>query len=81
MSCFGKVWSAIGQLEQDREFCRHGMAHLLDVARIACLMAAESDSPPDKEVILCCCAASRYRDGQSSTKPVKIMKKAGMPYQ
>ena len=48
---FRESMSAIGQLEQDREFCRHGMAHLLDVARIACLMAAESDSPPDKEVI------------------------------
>lgn len=47
-----KKW--YGQLERreaDRCFCRHQMPHLMDVARIAYIMALEKQAGIDKEVI------------------------------
>lgn len=48
---FQKNMADIERLEQNRAFCRHGMAHLLDVARIACLIALEEGDSLEKEVI------------------------------
>jgi len=36
-------FSKINELEKDRVFCRHGMNHLADVARIAYILYLESD--------------------------------------
>ena len=49
------VWKAkmeeITSLEWDRKFCGHGVSHLLDVARIACIDALEREIPEKKEII------------------------------
>lgn len=39
------------QLEKERVFCRHGLAHVLDVARIAWIMALEKQIPVEKEAV------------------------------
>ena len=41
----------IDQLEQDRVYCRHGLSHVLDVARIASLIAAERKASYPRDVI------------------------------
>lgn len=38
-------------LEQDRKFCRHGIAHFLDVARLAYIHSLEEGLDVDKDVI------------------------------
>ena len=49
------VWRAkteeIVRLERNRKFCGHGVSHLLDVARIACIDALEKKIPEKKEII------------------------------
>ncbi|MCD8356703.1 MAG: HD domain-containing protein [Clostridia bacterium] len=44
------LWK-IEELERDRVYCRHGLPHLLDVARIAALLAVERKAPYPKDVI------------------------------
>lgn len=39
------------QLEQDRIYCRHGLPHVLDVARIASLLAADRGVSCPRDVI------------------------------
>jgi len=39
------------ELERTSEFCRHGMEHLLDVARIAYILNLETGAQYDKELI------------------------------
>ena len=41
----------IDEAEADRIYCRHGMPHLLDVARIAYIISLEEGSGYDKELI------------------------------
>lgn len=41
----------IEELEADRKFCRHGMAHFLDVARIAFVLDLEENAAVPKEWI------------------------------
>lgn len=41
----------IVELERDRAFCRHGMAHLLDVARVAYIFSLERGLGFGKEVV------------------------------
>ncbi len=41
----------IDQLEQKRIYCRHGMQHLLDVARICYLLCLENQIPAEKPQI------------------------------
>ena len=41
----------INELEQQRIFCRHGLDHLLDVARIAWIMTLEQQLPLPKDMI------------------------------
>ena len=36
-------------LEQDRKFCRHGLQHVLDVARLAWIKVLEEQQPVEKE--------------------------------
>lgn len=38
-------------LEKERKFCRHGLNHVLDVARIAWIYALEEGLPIEKEMI------------------------------
>lgn len=46
-ACIGRIEEA----ETDREFCRHGMPHLLDVARIAWIDNLELGLGLDREVV------------------------------
>lgn len=39
------------QLEAERLFCRHGLSHVLDVARIAWIKVLEKQMPVEKETI------------------------------
>lgn len=39
------------RLEKDRVFCRHGLNHCLDVARIACILSMEEHLDVPKELI------------------------------
>lgn len=43
--------NTIENVEKDRIYCRHGLTHLLDVARIAYIKNLEQGSPYSKEVI------------------------------
>lgn len=43
--------AAIESAEVDREFCRHGPAHLLDVARVAQILNLERGAGLDRELI------------------------------
>ncbi len=46
---FNKYLRKTEKYEEDREFCKHDMNHLLDVARIAMLMNLETEAPMKKE--------------------------------
>ena len=48
---FARLVGEIEELEKDRIFCHHDMAHFLDVARIAALMAADEGLQTDREMI------------------------------
>lgn len=39
----------LAQLEKDRIYCCHGLSHLLDTARIACLLQYQKGNVPPKE--------------------------------
>lgn len=41
----------LSELEKDRSFCRHGMEHLLDVARIAYIRCLERKLPISRDLI------------------------------
>ncbi|MBY0756980.1 HD domain-containing protein [Clostridium sardiniense] len=41
----------LDKLEKDREFCRHGLDHSLDLARIAYIKSLEEDIKISKEII------------------------------
>ena len=48
-----KIIKHIAGLESDRIFCHHELDHLLDVARIACLMAEDEGLKADRDIIYC----------------------------
>ncbi|WP_368488416.1 HD domain-containing protein [Clostridium sp. BJN0013] len=48
---FCKYLQKISQIEKRREFCKHDMCHLLDVARIAYIMVLENNIQIKKETI------------------------------
>ncbi len=48
---FRKLAEHIAHLETDRIFCRHGMDHCLDVARIAVIMAADDGIDMPRDII------------------------------
>ena len=48
---FAESLERIEDLEADRIFCRHGLSHLLDVARIAYITSLERGLPYSKEEI------------------------------
>ena len=53
--CGHPVWKwhmeRLAEYEKDRIFCRHGIEHLLDVARIAYIENLEKNSGISKEII------------------------------
>lgn len=51
---FGEQMALLRQAEENRVFCRHGMTHLLDVARIAWIINLEEGQGLDREVIYAC---------------------------
>lgn len=48
---FMSYMQQINEKETDREFCRHGIEHCLDVARISYIINLENDLGLDKEII------------------------------
>lgn len=50
-SCFTEAVTKIELVEKDRIFCRHGMEHLISVARIAYINALEEQSDISKDII------------------------------
>lgn len=50
-SCFLQKMQLLEQLEQNRQFCRHGWEHCLDVARAAVILNAERGFNISKELI------------------------------
>lgn len=62
------------QAEQDRIFCRHGMEHFLDVARIGCILNYEKRLGIEKELIYAAALLHdigrhvQYRDGTPHEK-------------
>lgn len=48
---FIKTLDEITQLERERKFCRHGIEHLLDVARCACIISLENKLDIDRDII------------------------------
>lgn len=48
---FREELNKIEHIEKDRKFCRHGMYHLLDVARIGYITILEKNLPYSKELI------------------------------
>ncbi len=51
---FQEAFNHINEKEKDRIFCRHGMQHSMDVARIAYILALENKLDIDKDVIYAC---------------------------
>lgn len=50
-AAFRRALAAIEEAERERPWCRHGLAHLLDVARIAWIDALEHGLPLSKDVV------------------------------
>ena len=48
---FTAALERIAELEKDRLFCKHGMDHLLDVARLAYIFCFESGQKTDREAL------------------------------
>ena len=48
---YKEKFQRIQELEKDREFCNHTMAHFIDVARIAYIIDLEENLEIDKEII------------------------------
>lgn len=48
---FRDALASIDGAERDREFCGHGVAHLVDVARVAWILNLERDLGLDREVV------------------------------
>lgn len=48
---FQERLARIGELERDRGFCRHGLEHLLDVARVAWIIALEEGLDLPRDVV------------------------------
>ncbi len=48
---YRKRLSRLSELEADREFCCHGMAHLLDVARVAYILNLERGLGFSREIV------------------------------
>ncbi|WP_040329134.1 HD domain-containing protein [Clostridium ihumii] len=48
---FKKNLKKLQELEKNRVFCKHGIEHSLDVARIAYIMVLENNLKIDKEII------------------------------
>jgi len=48
---FKESLKKINCLEENRVFCRHGMDHFVDVARIAWILALEENAGVDKELV------------------------------
>lgn len=48
---FRRLLEHTAELEKDRIFCRHGIDHLLDVARIALIMSYDDGIPIERDVI------------------------------
>lgn len=48
---FGKCYKKIEKWEKKREFCRHNMAHFMDVGRIAYIYNLEENLHIEKELI------------------------------
>lgn len=46
-----KSLARVKKLEKTREFCRHGMRHLLDVSRIGYIMVLEEGLPVPKDIM------------------------------
>lgn len=64
-TAFQSALSKIHQLEETRIFCKHGINHLFDVARIAWIITLEHQRPFDKEVLYL--AALLHDIGRSQT--------------
>ena len=64
----------IQELERNRIYCKHGLPHLLDVARIASLMAAARQLDLPRDVIY---AAALLHDIGKSKIPNEIIGKPG----
>lgn len=48
---FMRELNRVRELERDRRFCRHGLSHLLDVARVAWIRRLEDGLGLDREVV------------------------------
>ncbi len=66
---FAENMRELEKLESDRAFCKHGIAHSLDVARAALILALEEGRDIRKDVIYACALlhdlgrVREYRDG------------------
>lgn len=48
---FAETIRRVEEAEKDRVFCRHGISHLIDVARVAWIMCLENGLPLEKEMV------------------------------
>ncbi len=48
---FKRLLKEIEELERNRKFCRHGMEHIFDVARVAYIISLEKGIGIDKDII------------------------------
>ena len=51
-SDYQRAIRAIAEREQDRRFCRHGLDHVSDVARLLWILVIENERPFDKDTVL-----------------------------
>lgn len=80
----------ISEREKDREFCRHGISHSLDVARIAYILNLEREYGFDRELIYgmallhdigraCCGEESVSHRISGLSEAESILQRAGYP--
>lgn len=56
---YRKLLMEVEDMEENREYCRHGLEHLLDVARISYIMVLEDGADIPKDIIY---AAALFHD-------------------
>ena len=66
---FKQAVRVIEEAEKERVYCRHGLEHLMDVARIGCIMILENGADIDKDIMYAAALihdlgrADEYTDG------------------
>lgn len=73
---FAAALASIQERERERKFCRHGLPHLLDTARIMCILGAKEGYAAD-EIYACALLhdLGRAEEGEHAQKSAELAAK------